>query len=201
MSLKAGRVGVNPADVDPMSGHISPDAADSYTKVQADDKFLSKSDASSTYETKSDAADLQPKTLSVPISMLVGSQLVPKSTVEDVLATMNNAMTNRDLTEMATVKEGEVTSDFTLDSAKKKVYKNGHVVCTNIKLTGVTAMANSTTIVTIPEGFRPKEEMELPANVEGNMTTFKFFKGGGVQSLADISNKTVRISGISWMTS
>lgn len=104
MSLKAGRVGVNPVDVDPISGHISPSSVDAYTKAQADDKFLSKTDASSTYESKSDAStahnQLQPKTLVVPISMLEGSQLVPKTTVEAVIQTMNNAMTNADLTEL-----------------------------------------------------------------------------------------------------
>lgn len=42
MSLKAGRVGVNPADVDPIDGHISPSATDAYTKQEADDKFQTK---------------------------------------------------------------------------------------------------------------------------------------------------------------
>lgn len=56
MSLKAGRVGVNPADVDPVNGHLSPSAVDAYTKKQADDKFLSKSDAASTYLSKTDAS-------------------------------------------------------------------------------------------------------------------------------------------------
>lgn len=62
MSLKAGRVGVHPADVDPINGHISPDATGAYTKAQADEKFLTKSDglsktdAASTYETISNAA-------------------------------------------------------------------------------------------------------------------------------------------------
>ena len=89
MSLKAGRVGVNPADVDPIDGHISPSSIDSYTKTEADAKF----------ETQEAAAALQPKTLTVPISMLQGSLLVPKTTVEDVIQTMDNAMTNKELTD------------------------------------------------------------------------------------------------------
>lgn len=44
MSLKAGRVGVNPADVDPISGHVSPNAIGLYTKAQADDKFFDRSE-------------------------------------------------------------------------------------------------------------------------------------------------------------
>ena len=112
MSLKAGRVGVNPADVDPVSGNINPSSVDSYTKSQADDKFLSKSDAASTYESKSDAStahnQLQPKTLIVPISMLQGSQLVPKTTVESVFATMDGAMTNEKLTDMVSLVSGEL---------------------------------------------------------------------------------------------
>lgn len=42
MSLKAGRVGVNPADVDPIDGHISPSSVDAYTKQEADAKFSTK---------------------------------------------------------------------------------------------------------------------------------------------------------------
>ena len=95
MSLKAGRVGVNPADVDPIDGHISPESVDSYTKAQADAKF----------ETQEAAALLQPKTLIVPISMLQGSLLVPKTTVEDVIQTMDNAMTNAEMSDLLTVKE------------------------------------------------------------------------------------------------
>lgn len=84
MSLKAGRVGVNPADVDPINGHINSESVDSYTKAQADNKFATIEDA-------------QPKRLTVPISMLSGSLITSLSTVEDVIATMNNAPTNMTL--------------------------------------------------------------------------------------------------------
>lgn len=42
MSLKAGRVGVNPKDVDPVDGSIKPGSGDAYTKSQADAKFQDK---------------------------------------------------------------------------------------------------------------------------------------------------------------
>lgn len=42
MALKAGRVGVNPADVDPVDGHISPSSMEGYTKQEADAKFSTK---------------------------------------------------------------------------------------------------------------------------------------------------------------
>lgn len=85
MALKAGRVGVNPADVDPIDGHISPSATGSYTKQEADAKFETQTHAAETYESKSDAAALQPKTLAVPIEMLSGSKL----TVESALQGLN----------------------------------------------------------------------------------------------------------------
>lgn len=99
MALKAGRVGVAPDQVDEF-GKINSEATEGYTKQEADAKFETQSHASSTYETKTATALLQPKTLALPIQMLEGSQLVTKSTVEDVIQTMNNAMTNETLTDM-----------------------------------------------------------------------------------------------------
>lgn len=45
MSLKAGRVGVHPGDVDLITGHISPVSVNVYTKAQADAKFETKVNA------------------------------------------------------------------------------------------------------------------------------------------------------------
>lgn len=58
MALKAGRVGVNPVDVDPVTGRVigGGSGGDSYTKAEADAKFLSKTDAASDYLSKSAAA-------------------------------------------------------------------------------------------------------------------------------------------------
>ena len=87
MSLKAGRVGVAPDQVDEF-GKINSEVTDAYTKQEADAKFETKTHASSTYETKSDAAALQPKTLAVPIEMLDGSKL----TVESALQGLNTVL-------------------------------------------------------------------------------------------------------------
>ena len=97
MSLKAGRVGVNPADVDPINGHLSPSAVDGYTKAQADAKF-------------------QPKTLAVPIKYLNGSVLGTFSTVQEALSGSygeNGAMTNEELTAMISYKAGDTITLFT----------------------------------------------------------------------------------------
>lgn len=93
MALKAGRVGVAPSEVDEFGqiiGEITP--TNVYTKTQADAKFETQTNASTEY------AKLQPKTLSLPISMLEGSQLVSKTSVEQVIQTMNGGMTNVELT-------------------------------------------------------------------------------------------------------
>lgn len=52
MSLKAGRVGVNPNQVDPVDGSIKSSATEGYTKQEADEKFLAKQDATDTFSTK-----------------------------------------------------------------------------------------------------------------------------------------------------
>ena len=58
MSLKAGRVGVNPADVDPIDGHINGNIS-AYTKDEADVKFatLNQVNALPTYNAVSDLID------------------------------------------------------------------------------------------------------------------------------------------------
>lgn len=146
MSLKAGRVGVHPADVDPVNGHLSPSAVDSYTKVQADDKFLSKLDATSTYETKSDAAALQPKTLSVPIDMLTGSKL----TVESALN--NFSVSSSAVTDLISGAEFQDNVNY--------LVKFGGIVFICVKLTKVTA-TQWATIFKIPEGYRPAQECKI----------------------------------------
>ena len=147
MSLKAGRVGVNPADVDPINGHISPDSVDSYTKTQADDKFLSKSDAASTYETKENAAALQPKTLAVPIETLSGSKL----TVESALQGLNS-----DKQDKITQNSSTIETTFTVGDGINHIYEKNGLVSVYFNLTGVTATEFSTVIGIIPEGYRPK---------------------------------------------
>lgn len=90
MSLRAGRVGVAPSQVDEfgvIKGGSGP-SGDSYTKQEADAKFETKDNATSTYETKADAANLQPKTITVPTHMLGGTQL----TVEASLTAAGTAL-------------------------------------------------------------------------------------------------------------
>lgn len=77
MAQRAGRVGVNPADVDPVTGHVNVEVPGNvYTKTQVDNKFLTKTKAASDYQTKE---------LSIPIQLLDGSAL----TVEEALAGIN----------------------------------------------------------------------------------------------------------------
>ena len=133
MAQKAGRVGVDPSQVD-LFGKIvgGGGTSDAYTKAEADDKFLAKTDASSTYETqahasntyetKTDAADLQPKNLAVPIHMLSGSIL----TVEGMFAGDQDAYTNKQLTDRVPV--FKVSDD---------VVTNGQVSFTHIDDTGL----------------------------------------------------------------
>lgn len=69
MSLKSGRVGVNPAYVNPVDGSLllppSPPPENVYTKTECDNKFLNKTDASDTYLSKTDASSTyQTKTAS-----------------------------------------------------------------------------------------------------------------------------------------
>lgn len=148
MSLKAGRVGVNPADVDPINGHISPDSVNSYTKAQADAKFETQTHAASTYETKSEAetahALLQPKTLAIPLHMLDGSKL----TVETALHGLNNGKVDRD---RANASFTDVVGTIQDTS---NIRKQGSVVDVIFNVNGVTANAN-TVLGVIPSGSRP----------------------------------------------
>ena len=202
MSLKAGRVGVNPADVDPISGHISSEASEGYTKAQADDKFLSKSDAVSTYETKSDAADLQPKTLSVPISMLVGSQLVPKSTVEDVMATMNNGMTTEELTERVTVRESAVTNLISGATASSNILRKiGNIVYLDLVLSAVTCSSGND-LGFIPNEYRPAAGFWVSGinRTDYADTPCAIVSAGAIKSMKALSSKEISIH-TSWMIS
>lgn len=114
MSLKAGRVGVNPADVDPIDGHISPASISAYTKQEADAKF-------------------QPLTLSVPVKYLAGSQIGLFNTVEEALLGSygeNGAMTNEELTErMRPYKTITLTpEDNKVSVVQQYCWQNGEIV-------------------------------------------------------------------------
>ena len=227
MSIKAGRVGVNPSQVNPVDGSILSSATSGYTKQEADAKFLTQTNAASTYESKSDASTahnaLQPKTLavpiemlsgtklsvetalqglnaekqnmqlSVPIEMLVGSQLVPKTTVEAVLQTMNEALTNAELTDAVTPKSSEVTTSFTVSENVNSVIKIGKLVQIDLKLSGVTASSGDS-LFTIPSGFRPKNNsMVYLSKYSGGLLPITIYTNGIAQVLETLNNTNCQI--------
>ena len=92
MSLRSGRVGVNPEDVNPINGKIQVEVpVNVYTKTQADNKFETKTHAGNTYLTKTEAEALQPINLAVPVPLLDGSAL----TVESALQGLSKEKFNR----------------------------------------------------------------------------------------------------------
>lgn len=130
MSLKAGRVGVHPDDVDPINGHLNPSAVDSYTKAQADAKF----------ETLEAAAALQSKTLAVPIEMLSGSKL----TVESALQGLNNDKINNNGLKAETVTHKGVVVSYV---------RHGNVVMVSISGECSQNIVNGEVIAEAPAGF------------------------------------------------
>lgn len=153
MSIKAGRVGVNPSQVDPVNGFILSSAISGYTKQEADAKFLTQTDAVSTYESKSDASAaynaLQPKTLAVPIEMLSGTKL----TVESALSGLNDDKTDD------VVLDGTVTS---LISGVQLIYKKyGKIAC--LYITGAATAAG------IASGVKLCDLPDIPTRSTGGL--------------------------------
>ena len=178
MSLKAGRVGVAPDQVDEF-GKVKSDATTGYTKQEADAKFETQVHAASTYETKADAADLQPKTLEVPIEMLSGTKL----TVESALQGLNS-----ELTELGTVQESACTDIISGATAQDNhLYKYGKMVQLVLTITGVTATGYSTVIAKIPEGFRPRGTIDLAVSGDKHIYVAS---NGDVLARQDMNNNT-----------
>lgn len=193
MSLKAGRVGVNPADVDPVSGHLDPSSVDAYTKAQADDKFLTKTAAASTYESKEDASTahnlLQPKTLELPIHMLSGS----KFTVETALQGLNTDKTDNDVTVSAVT---DIVTDATVDAdVGNELYKHGKIVTMSLLLRNITQTSWHSLFI-IPAGFRPKHRFNFK-DLEGHLHAFG--TDGTVKCAVDLSNSVATFQ-VTWMT-
>lgn len=181
MSLKAGRVGVNPADVDPINGRINPSSIEGYTKAQADAKF----------ETQEAAAALQSKTLAVPIHLLDGSAL----TVETALHGINNDFQND-----VDIDSGEVTAteDVTIGT-NTTLEKKGNVVFANIFLEHATK-SGFTTIATIPDSFKPKSYIPLTGIIGDNLVVrCTITPSGNIQLSQAVSDKSIFISG-TWLT-
>ena len=150
MALKAGRVGVASDQVDDF-GKVKSEATSGYTKQEADAKFETQTHAASTYETKSDAALLQPIQLSVPIELLNGSALM----VESALSGINNEV--NDLYEEHISAATDIIEGANVLDGDNHLYKIGNVVQFILRLSNVTTLtAWNVIIAKIPEGYRPR---------------------------------------------
>lgn len=145
MSIKAGRVGVNPSQVDPVDGSILSSAISGYTKQEADAKFLSQTDAASTYESKSDASTahnaLQPKTLAVPIEMLSGTKL----TVETALQGLNGDKVS---------KSALTYTENTVKGLKFRYQKKDNIVTVIVSGEATDTFSNQELMDTIPNAYK-----------------------------------------------
>ena len=223
MALSAGRKGLASELVDEF-GYLKGEVptGEYYTKSQTDNKFETKTHASNTYQKKTlelpletlmgskltveDSLDAlneiqktrQPKTLSVPISMLQGSLLVPKTTVEDVIQTMDNAMTNRELTDLLTVKESAFTDlPAGVTANTNKLVKFGKIVTGVFSAGGITASA-WTTFMKVPAGFEPKYPVNT-LDVNEASRYYQTTSAGNVQSSGALSSNTVSFYA-TWIT-
>ena len=184
MSLKAGRVGVNPADVDPINGHISPESISAYTKQEADAKF----------ETQEAASLLQSKTLAVPISMLDGSKL----TVESALQGLNTGKGSfMGLSESAFT---DFVEGSEVESNQNHLLKFGKVVYARLNLTKITATAWTTVIAKISADFAPKYGLQTLVYVDGaSPSLISVDTAGSVKVGANLSNNMIRLT-LMWIT-
>ena len=181
MAIKAGRVGVAPDQVDEF-GNINSEATSGYTKQEADAKFETQTHAASTYETKSDAAALQPKTLAVPISMLSGTKL----TVETALNGLNGDKQNVLSLESA-------TPETTLTTVTNIVEKYGRMVALSFNADGVTASAGGT-LCTVPAAYRPPRTVRCAVvNIsDETVIPIRVTDGGIVASEIALTSKNIR---------
>ena len=182
MALKAGRVGVAPDQVDEF-GNISSSATSGYTKQEADAKFETQLHAFSTYETKIEAAALQPKTLAVPIEMLDGSKL----TVESALQGLNTQKADKISSNTAM---GDIVTGASVDSTAmgNNIYKEDNTVMVCLTLNDVTVDAN-TDIGVIPEGYRPKQD--IVAVVDNK--AYRFKNNGSFQCVTSLTAQRMNI--------
>lgn len=171
MSLKAGRVGVAPDQVDEF-GKIKSEAISGYTKQEADAKFETIAAATSAL------AEKQPITLAVPIKMLSGTAL----TVENALQGINDSVVGDDTALTSTV--GTVTVN--------NVVKSGRVVSVDLKSNGVNISAWGS-IGTIPEGYRPDHVIwtSLVNMSDGTFTRCAINSDGTIASPGAITDKDI----------
>jgi len=165
MSLKAGRVGVAPDQVDNF-GKVKSDVTSGYTKQEADAKFETQTYAASTYATKAEAAVLESAITDLDEDKVDNSS-------EDVTITF--------VTERVTV------------TANTFCKKMGKLVMANLSLNAVTVSANDL-IGTLPEGSRPSESVFiLFFNVDDNAVVRAFINSdGGIYIPSVLTNKNLR---------
>ena len=188
MSLKAGRVGVAPDQVDGF-GKIKSEATAGYTKQEADAKFETQAAATSAL------AEKQPITLEVPIEMLSGTAL----TVEDALQGLNDEITDISTAQESVVEN--IVSGASVESSVNYLVKQGKVVCCSVYLQSITAEAWST-ICVIPNGFRPKNKLLglCWSNVSKGFVGAEINDtNGAIQFDTACSNNKVRVS-LTWET-
>lgn len=181
MAQRAGRVGVNPADVNPVTGHVNVQVPGNvYTKTQVDNKFLTKTKAASDYQTKNldvpiqllDGSALtveaalqglnsqkQDKQLAVPISLLDGSAL----TVENALQGINGA----------TIPDGDVFT-ITINETDVDFYftKVGNIVVVSVFDNNAITVGNAWITVAdpLPVKYRPvsgQRFCNFPVSISG----------------------------------
>lgn len=177
MALKAGRVGVNPNQVDPVDGTIKSSATEGYTKQEADAKF----------ETQEAAALLQPKTLAVPIKYLNGSVLGTFSTVQEALSGSygeEGAKTNQQLTQDVVDEKIAYTfadDTITVTAGNTRVKRQGHVVSICIDFTmGSNGISGWNDFLTLD--FKPSERVPVIVLMY-NITDSQYdVAGGGIST-------------------
>lgn len=183
MSLKAGRVGVAPDQVD-VFGKIKSDATTGYTKQEADAKFETKSDATTSL------AEKQPIQLNVPVKLLMGSAL----TVEDALQGLSNACI--DAAESAVT---DIVTGASVGDAGNHLIKVGKVVTLTLRLNSVTLTAWDADLCMIPEGYRPKYNLRALNLFTNSVQALQINSSGSVKSTSDLSNATVYLHA-TWIT-
>ena len=180
MSLKAGRVGVAPDQVDGF-GKIKSEATSGYTKQEADAKFETKAAAASAL------AEKQPITLAVPIEMVDGSKL----TVEDALQGLNDLTKNKISNKTFTIVENV---DVTIKLIK---YLNSLVAVEFNESAAITGLPSSWTDMgeVLDEGFVPSSNKTTSIRLDGGSILVLSFNTNGHLYLYCTSAGSVYLKG------
>lgn len=151
MALKAGRVGVAKDQVDEF-GHITGGGTPEnvYTKSQCDNKFETKTHAGNTY---------QPMTLEVPITLLNGSVV---NKVEDALQGINSQSSSG-----GGFTKGDLIPNSSASTVEQDMLRKQDNVCFMVGRIHIITVDSNTVVATIPEGFRPTNDLEFMVDLAG----------------------------------